>query len=157
MNELVWTRTVNADAEVSQPGGSHPQLLAEPGLNLSIHRAPIAPTAYAPLPDQCRNRSGCAALVCFSHAHARRRCPRRRLPRWSNAEHSSSMQMWLHACTESKSALLIYNPKLKMDSVHLALPLYNGASQLSFAAATQPARPQDPHRLQTPVIASSGD
>jgi len=35
--------------EVSSPGESHPQALSEPGVNLSVHRAPIIqPPAKSP-------------------------------------------------------------------------------------------------------------
>ena len=37
---------------VSQPRDLPPQLLSEPGVNLSAHRAPIVPTANDPRPDQ---------------------------------------------------------------------------------------------------------
>ena len=38
-----------ADHEVSSPGESHPQALSEPGVNLSVHRAPIIqPPAKSP-------------------------------------------------------------------------------------------------------------
>ena len=39
-------------ARVSQPRELPPQLLSEPGVNLSTHRAPIVPTANDPRPDQ---------------------------------------------------------------------------------------------------------
>ena len=48
----VSEETNGTNSGVSQPREPPPQLLSEPGVNLSIHRAPIVPTEKDPLPVQ---------------------------------------------------------------------------------------------------------
>jgi hypothetical protein len=58
---------------------SHPPPLAEPGVSLSAHRAPIAqPSGRAPN-RQCANRPGVRRATSASHAMARRSRRRNRL------------------------------------------------------------------------------
>ncbi len=64
---------------VSQPRELPPQLLSEPGVNLSAHRAPIAPTENAPRPHQCANMLACFRFMPASHEIALILRPRKRL------------------------------------------------------------------------------
>jgi hypothetical protein len=65
--------------EESRRRESHPPPLAEPGVSLSAHRAPIAqPSGRAPN-RQCANRPGVRRATSASHAMARRSRRRNRL------------------------------------------------------------------------------
>ena len=63
----------------SQPEEFHLQLLSEPGVSLSTHRAPIIPTNHSNARHQCGKSEGCCRRLAASHSLARVLCPRSRL------------------------------------------------------------------------------
>src|SRR5437870_1610480 len=71
---------LNAENEVSRPGESHPQALAEPYVNVSAHTAPsIRPPGRKPNKYQWANSLGSRPATSTSQCAARRWCRRRRL------------------------------------------------------------------------------
>lgn len=61
------------------PGGLHPPALAEPGVSLSAHRAPIVQPSGRRPSRQCANRSGSRRATFASNCHARAGWRRSRL------------------------------------------------------------------------------
>jgi fatty-acyl-CoA synthase len=78
VEEFLYQHPAVADVQESRRGEFHPPPLAEPGVSLSAHRAPIAQPSGR-TSRQCANRSGWRRATPTSHRCARCLCPRRPL------------------------------------------------------------------------------
>lgn len=79
INLRVASPSHTPQTEYFMTSGSLRVSVAEPGVNVSAHRASIVPTIYTRTEYQCGNKPGCFCLLADNHASARVLCPLKRL------------------------------------------------------------------------------